>query len=192
MTHPRASRVRAVLLAACAGLALAGCAGRARPETRYYTLAISGAPAAALPGPVRVGVFTADEPYAGERIAYRTSPYRLDYYSYHRWAAKPRTLVATALRDYLERAAPPADGLPLEIVGHIRRLEEVDEPAGWSGALALDLGVRRGGNVLLERTYAETEPAGARNLEAVAAALSRALGRILDRFAADLAAVAGP
>jgi ABC-type uncharacterized transport system auxiliary subunit len=193
-------------IAACVGLAsylgLAACSlARRTPEIRYYTLAPPGDTPSRLAQPVRVGTFTADQPYTTERIAYRTSPYRLDYYNYHRWAADPRRLVEVAVRDYLERAQPPAgpegpssagrQGAAdlLELEGHIRRIEETDEPAGWHGALALDLKVRHGGTVLLERSYAETEPAAARNPEAIAAALSRALGRILDRLIAELPAV---
>jgi hypothetical protein len=48
--------------------------------------------------------------------------------------------------------------------------------------------VERGGTLVLACSYAETEPAEARNPEAVAAALSRALARILDGIVAELAA----
>jgi ABC-type uncharacterized transport system auxiliary subunit len=175
-------------------LALAGCAlFRSTPQVRSYTLALAGEPPARLAAPVRIGVLTIDQPYATERLAYRTSPYRLDYYTYHRWAADPRQLVQAAARDYLERATASGTGAetastPFEIMGHIRRIEEIDTPAGWQGALALDLRVERGGTLVLACSYAETEPAEARNPEAVAAALSRALARILDGIVAELAA----
>ena len=191
--HVRRGR-RASTLATLAALALAGCAlFRGTPQVRSYTLTLAGEPPARLAEPVRIGVFTIDQPYATERLAYRTSPYRLDYYTYHRWAADPRQLVQAAARDYVERAAASGAGAetagtPLEITGHIRRIEELDAPAGWQGALALDLRVERGNTLVLARSYAETEPAEARNPEAVAAALSRALARILDDLVAELAA----
>jgi uncharacterized lipoprotein YmbA len=175
----------AVVLGACALV-------RRPPEMRYYTLAVPGAPAARLPAPLVVGAFTADEPYATARLAYRTSPYRLDYYVYHRWAADPRRVVAAAVRDYLERAAPAADGPPLALAGHVRRLEEVDAAEGCRAALALDVSVEREGSVRLARSYADTEPAEACRPEAVAAALSVALGRIVDRVVADLGTAAAP
>ncbi len=169
----------AIVLGACA-------LTRRTPEMRYYTLAVPGVPPARLPAPLTVGAFTADEPYGTPRLAYRTSPYRLDYYVYHRWAADPRRVVAAAARDYLERAAPVADGSPLELTGHVRRLEEVDAADGCQAVLALDVRLERAGRVLLARPYADTEPAEACRPEAVAAALSLALGRILDRVVADL------
>jgi len=186
----RRSAVAAVVLATIAGLGLAACSlARRTPAIRYYTLAPPGVPPSALGAPVRVGHFTADQPYASERIAYRTSPYRLDYYTYHRWAADPRRMLAATTRDYLEQGAKEGAGSPpFEIEGHIRRLEEMDGEDSWEGALVLDLKVSRGGKRLLERSYAESEPAGARDPEAVVAALSRALGRILDRLASELAA----
>ena len=180
-------------LAAIVALALAGCAlVRETPQVHSYTLALAGKPPVCLTVPVRIGAFTVDQPYATERLAYRTSPYRLDYYTYHRWAADPRQLVQATARDYLERAAAPSEcrgettGAPLEISGHIRRIEELDAPTGWQGVLAVDLRVERTGALVLARSYAETEPAEARNPEAVAAALSRALARILDGVVAEL------
>jgi ABC-type uncharacterized transport system auxiliary subunit len=163
---------------------------RAAPHVRYYTLTLSGAPPVPLEAPVTVGFFTADEPYATARLAYRSSPYRLDYYTYHRWASDPRALVRTAIRDYFERAAT-GTGTPFEIEGNVRRFEEIDDPSGWQGALALDVKVAHGGAIVLQHAYSETEPAEARNAEAVAAALSRALKRILDQVATDLARAPG-
>jgi hypothetical protein len=185
-------RATATAAAALACGALAACSfSRPTPETRYYTLTVPGAPSTHLDSAVKVGVFTADQPYAAERFAYRSSPYLLEYYTYHRWAGNPRVLVASAIRDYLDHAA--GDGTPpLEIQGHIRRLEEVDAPEQWSAALALDLSVARGGVVLFQKSYAETEPAEKRNPEAVAAALSRALGRIVDQMLRDVPATTAP
>jgi len=179
-----------VAIACALAASVAGCAlVRKMPEVRYYTLALPAASAARLPVPIQVGVFTADQPYTTERIAFRTSPYRLDYYTYHRWAADPRNLLRDAIRDYLEAAAAGGSDAPLEVEGHIRQLEEIDAPDAWRAAITLDLKAARGGAVVLERTYGETEQAESRNPEAVAAALSRALRRILERFLSDLAPV---
>ena len=184
---------RALLVLACAALSACSVLGsRPTPETRYYTLTVPGEPAVRLARAVKIGTFTIDQPYASERFAYRTSPYALEYYTYHRWAGNPRTIVAAAARDYVERAAAPGAHPSLEMQGHIRRLEEVDEPAAWSGAVAMDVVVTRDGTVVLERSYAEAEPAEKRNPEAVAAALSRALGRILDQVLRDVEASAQP
>jgi ABC-type uncharacterized transport system auxiliary subunit len=186
-THgtPRNGRIIVIVLAV---VVAAGCAlSRTGPDVRYYTLAVPGSPPSTLDGPVRVGPITSDQPYATERIAYRSSPYRLDYYTYHRWAADPRNLVRAAMRDYFERGAPTS-GLPFELEGNIRRLEELDENPGWQAAIAIDVRVARGGRVLLERAYSETEAAESKRPEAVAAALSRALQRVLEQVVADVAA----
>jgi ABC-type uncharacterized transport system auxiliary subunit len=174
----------------CAATAVLGGCSLARkvPQLHYYTLSVPPPAAATLAAPVRVGAFTADQPYTTDRIAYRSSPFRLDYYTYHRWAADPRNLLRDTARDYLDAAAGNAPVVPIEIDGHIRRLEEVDAADGWHAALTLDFTVARGGAVLLERTYTESVPADGKRPEAVAAAVSRALARILDRLLADLPA----
>src|SRR5262245_18260033 len=104
-------RCAALRLAAASVLACssAACFSFSRPalETRYYTLTMPGEPRIRLVSAVQIGNFTADQPYSSERLAYRSSPYLLDYYTYHRWAGNPRTIVAAAVRDYLERAAVP-------------------------------------------------------------------------------------
>ncbi|MEA2624773.1 MAG: ABC-type transport auxiliary lipoprotein component, partial [Candidatus Binatota bacterium] len=80
-----------------AALALAGCSlARAVPDTHYYTLALPGTPRTKLSGRVAIVSLTADAPYATAPIVYRSSEYQLDYYTYHRWAADPREVVANA------------------------------------------------------------------------------------------------
>jgi ABC-type uncharacterized transport system auxiliary subunit len=173
------------------GLGACSLAGRT-PEMRYYVLALPEPATPQLSAPIRVDGLTVEEPYTGRQIAYRTSPYRLDYYSYHRWAGRPQSVVGSAVRDYLERATRGDDGPPIEITAHIRRLEEVDAPDGWFADLALDVTARRDGEVVLEHAYAEREPAAVRNPEAVVAAMSRALARILEQLVSALAQAAPP
>jgi len=172
------------------GAVLAGCAltGKPPPAIQYYVLSVPGTPQTPLPGPVEVHRFTADQPFATERIAYRSSPYRIDYYVYNRWAADPRSMVASAVRDYLDRQPRSTDAAPFVVSGHVRRLEEVDEGKGRRGTVAVDLKIERDGQVLLEHDYSETEPSESETIEGVVAALSRALGRILDQAAGDVAA----
>jgi hypothetical protein len=159
---------------------------RDAPALVYYTLSVPGEPSVELPGAVRIGSFSADEPYRSSRLAYRRSSVRIEYYGFHRWAGSPRSVVATAVRDYL--GAPAGTGAPFSVDGHVRRIEEVDAPDGWRGVIALDLAVQRQGGPRAAWTYEESELAEAQTPEAVIAALSRALGRILDRFVADWAA----
>lgn len=192
LTRGKAGRnVRAglALVVACVALAPLGClTRRSAPKAIYYTLTSTGTPAVALPGPVRVGSFSADEPYASTRLAYRSSPYRIEYYNFHRWAGSPASLVSAALRDFMARAPAVEDGPPLLVTGNLRQLEELDLSEAWKGAIAVDVRVERDGVPWLQRSYEETETAAARNPEAVVAAMSNALTRIMERLAADLSA----
>lgn len=183
--------VRALAIILVAGLVAAACTGtRATPKIQYYVLAVPNGDTPALATPVRVDDFSIDDPYATRQLAYRMSPYRLAYYNFHRWAGSPEVVVASAAREYLEHGNTDAEGAPFEIGARVRRIEEIDDDDRWSGALTIEFTVRREGVVVLERSYSETERAARRNPEAVVAALSRALKRILQALAADLSAPA--
>src|SRR5690606_14936877 len=66
-----------------------GCGG-AVPQTHFYTLVVPPrAPAPATGHALSIDLLTADAAYDNDRIAYRKSPYRIDYYQYHRWSALP-------------------------------------------------------------------------------------------------------
>jgi uncharacterized lipoprotein YmbA len=62
-------------------LALAACAGKV-PDTRYYQLAAPEAQAK-QPGEASIAIepLTTDGAYDDDRIVYRVTPYRLDYYN---------------------------------------------------------------------------------------------------------------
>lgn len=181
---------RSLVLALCVVLVggFACLSPRPVPEQVYYTLSLPGSPEATLPGAPHLERLAIDPVYDSVRLARRTSPYRLEYYSFHRWAADPREIVAAAARDYLARAAVSPDGQPLRISGAIRRLEEQDSGGERRGVVAIDFQVSQAGRSVLDRRYEESEPATAGSPEATVAALSRALARLLDRLAADLAA----
>ncbi len=165
---------------------MAGCSlARTPPDMSWYLLTVPGEPIM-MPAPVRVGPFTAEQAYASSRLAYRTSPYQLDYYLYHRWAAQPRALVGQAVRDAL--ASPPGDAAPIDVEGVVRRLEAVEDGQNATGALTLALRAARGANVVVENVYEEQVPAATRRPKDVAEALSAALRRVLERFRDDVAA----
>src|SRR5688572_23534301 len=73
--------------------AFIGCAGRT-PATRYYDL-VPPAARSGGDGPViALEALATDDVYDDERIVYRTSRYRLDYYDYHRWSAPPGVMIS--------------------------------------------------------------------------------------------------
>lgn len=184
---------RTLVLAALAALVVA-CGGK-MPETRYYQLASVAPPAAESHDNAGVSLAVApletDQAYDDERIVYRVTPYRLDYYNYHRWSAAPGTLVA----NYLERAFEHSGRFrsvvregsataPVTLGGRVVALEEVDRSrTEWLGRIVLELTLTdaSSGEVLWAQQYEETEPLPAQNPEGLARALSVALKRIADR-----------
>ncbi len=194
--------------AAIALVAAAWAWGGKVPQTRYYQLA-APAPAPALAPADRaprdglviaVEPLSADDAYQDERIVYRTGPYRLDYYEYHRWSAAPGVLVAGYLERALERTgrfravvrelSPDAD---VVLGGRVVAIEEVDEsPTRWIGRIAVELRLEdaRTGAVLWVRELAETEPLAVQSPEGLARALSAAMARIAARAISEIVAEA--
>ena len=185
-------------LALVAGAALlAGCGGRT-PATRYYDLV---APKAAGPqaGPViAMEQLVTDEAYDDERIVYRTSKYRLDYYDYHRWSAPPGVMVGNYLERGLERSghfgAVTRDvtrDATVVLTGRVVAIEEIDvSKKAWEGHLVLELRLvdTLSGESLWSEQYEESEPLARQNPEGLAEAISVAMGRIVERAAPAISA----
>ncbi len=169
---------------------LAACGGKL-PETRFYSFA---QPAGPHVDPT--GVVIAIQPlevapaYDDERIVYRTNPYRLDYYNYHRWSTTPGTLVA----DYLERAfehsgkfrgvTRDSESAPVTLGGRIIAIEEVDQnKAHWVGRIVVELTLTAtvSGDVLWTDQYEELEPLKVQTPEGLARALSDAMAHIAQK-----------
>ena len=178
-------------------LLVASCANKL-PETRYYQLA---APAKRAPvqsqAVLVVEPLETDGAYDDERIVYRTTPYRFDYYQYHRWSAAPGTLVGNFLEQAFERSghfqrvvrslSPAADAV---LGGRVVAIEEVDtSKTKWIGRIVLELTLSdaRTGEVVWTEQYEETEAMPTQHPEGLARALSIALGRIAKRAAPAIA-----
>lgn len=189
-THRIASLAFAAALAACANKV---------PETRYYQLAAPTSPVRGTADAVLVvEPLDTDAAYDDERIVYRTTPYRLDYYQYHRWSAAPGVLVGNYLEEALERSGrfrsvvraltPAAHAL---LGGRIVAIEEVDASARrWLGRIVLELTLTdpRTGEIVWTEQYEETEPMPVQHPEGLARALSTAMHRITRRAAPTIAA----
>jgi ABC-type uncharacterized transport system auxiliary subunit len=182
---------------ACLIVVLAACGGKV-PETRYYQLASPAKASASDHGAVVVlEPLAADAAYDDERMVYRTSPFRLDYYDYHRWAAAPGTMVSDYLANALAatgrfRALPRelTDDAPVILGGRVRALEEIDQSkTRWLGHVALTLVLTDAhtGAVVWTRDFDEREPLAAQTPEGLAAALSAAMGRIVTAAAPEIA-----
>ena len=134
-------------LSALSALALCAACGGKSVQTRYYQLA---SPSGSKPGDSDVLVvepLTTDAGYDDERIVYRTTPFRVDYYQYHRWTSAPGVMVG----NYLERALEGSGkfravvrertpGAPVVLAGRVLAIEEVDRSkTEWLGRIALEL-----------------------------------------------------
>lgn len=181
-------------------LALGGCAGKL-PETRFYQIAAE--PRVAPPaGDITLVVepLSTDPAYDDERIVYRTTPYRLDYYQYHRWSAPPGAMVGNYLEQALENSGKfrsvareiSADA-PAVLGGRVIAIEEIDtSKSSWRGRIVIELTLSdaRTGVALWTEQYDETEPLASQTPEGLAKGLSAAMARIVSRAAPVIAEIA--
>jgi uncharacterized lipoprotein YmbA len=111
-------------------LVLAAGAGKV-PETRYYQLAVATPSVAHAAGPaIAVEPLAADAAYDDDRIVYRLTPYRLDYYNYHRWSSPPGTMLGNYLQDAFTRSGrfravvhDATDSVPVTLGGRVIAIE---------------------------------------------------------------------
>lgn len=179
-------------------LALVAACGGKLPDTRYYQLAPPAERVAGGELTLVLEPLATDSGYDDERIVYRTTPYRLDYYQYHRWSAAPGTLISNYLEQALERSGKfravireASSDAPAVLGGRVVAIEEVDlGPKRWVGRIVVELAVTdpRSGVVLWSEQFEETEPLDKQTPEGLARALSSAMGRIAARAAPGIAA----
>lgn len=188
---------------------LAACGGKL-PETRFYQLAAPAAPAKPATDDLAIALenFETDAGYDDERIIYRSTPYRLDYYQYHRWSAAPGVIIGNFLEQSFERSGQfrtvsrDSEHATAVLRGRVIAIEEVDgSKTQWSGRLVLELSLvdPRTSETLWSQQFEESEPLRLQTPEGLAEALSIAMTRIADRATpliadharrrADLAAV---
>lgn len=172
----------------CLALALSACGGKL-PATRYYQLATPATPAPSNSGvALVVETLETDNAYDDERIVYRLTPYRLDYYNYHRWSAPPGTLISNFLEATLEASGrfrsvsrEASSEAPVILGGRVIALEEVDKSkTSWAGHAVIELRLTDAttGDVVWTRQFDESEPVTEQTPEGLARALSKALDRI--------------
>jgi ABC-type uncharacterized transport system auxiliary subunit len=184
---------------AAAVAACAACGGKL-PETRYYQLAVATAPARGDERVLVLDALATDPGYDDERIVYRTTPFRVDYYQYHRWTSAPGAMVGNYLEQGLEHSGKfravvreMSPDAPVVLAGRVVAIEEVDRSkTEWLGRIVLELVLTdaRTSEVLWTEQFEETEPLRQQTPEGLAAALSIAMSRIVAQTApvvADLA-----
>jgi ABC-type uncharacterized transport system auxiliary subunit len=180
-------------------LVFAACANKVT-ETRYYQLhapATSAKPAGAT---LVVEQLVTDTAYDDERIVYRTNPYRLDYYQYHRWSAAPGVLIGNFLEQAFEKSGKfksvvreANEATPVSLGGRVVAIEEIDQTkTRWLGRIVLELALTdtRTGEVIWSEQFEETEVMPTQRPEGLAVALSTAMTRIVKRAAPTIAELA--
>src|SRR5687768_7146284 len=172
------------------------------PQTHYYALALPQP----QPRPEQArGVLSVDElsvaaAYDDQRIVYRKSPYRFDYYEYHQWSSAPSQAITDYVRDALEqsgRFARVTDqrsaDTTLVLRGRIAAVEEVDlTPTNWVGRVDLELFVEdpKTGSVVWSKRFREQRPLATRHPSGLAQALSAVLAQIVAQAAPEISAAA--
>ena len=157
-------------------------------ETRYYQLA---APAAKPPGGdllLVLETLTTDAAYDDDRIVYRTTPFRFDYYQYQRWSSAPGVMVGNYLEQAFETSGrfrgvvrEMTPDAPVVLAGRVLAIEEVDRSStAWLGRVVVELMLTdaRTSEVLWSAQLEETEPLPQMTPEGLAQALSIAMSRI--------------
>ena len=177
-----------MVLSALALALCAACGGKAVP-TRYYQLAAPESRPRGGSDVLVVEPLTTDAGYDDERIVYRTTPFRVDYYQYHRWTSAPGVMVGNYLERALEGSGKfravvrePTPDAPVVLAGRVLAIEEVDRSkTEWLGRIALELVLTdaRTGALLWTEQLEETEPLRQQSPEGLAAALSIAMSRIV-------------
>lgn len=171
-------------------VAAAGCGGRT-PPTRYYALELPAAGAGGGGPTIVLEQLSTDEGYDDERMVYRTGRYRLDYYDYHRWSAPPGVIISNYLERGLERSGQfravvrdVTRDAKVVLAGRVVAIEEVDVSKGaWEGHLVVELRLvdTESGDSLWSEQYDESEPLTRQTPEGLAAAISAAMARIVER-----------
>ena len=177
-------------------LCLAACSGKV-PETRYYQLAAPEAKSSSGQLVLVIEPLATEGAYDDDRIVYRTTAYRLDYYQYHRWSASPGVLVGNYLEQALERTGKfrevvreLVEGAPVVLGGRVVAIEEVDKSkTKWLGRIVIELALRdaKSSAILWSAQFEETEPLAAQTPEGLARAISVAMARIVQRAAPEIA-----
>lgn len=179
-------------------LAIAACGGKL-PDTRYYQLAPPAAKGTGGDAVLVLENLVTDGAYDDDRIVYRTTPFRLDYYQYQRWSSAPGVMVGNYLEQALEKSGKfrsvvremTADA-PAVLTGRVIAIEEVDRSkTEWLGRIVLELQLTdaRTNETLWTDQVEETEPLKQQTPEGLAQALSVALGRIVDHAVPAIAEI---
>jgi ABC-type uncharacterized transport system auxiliary subunit len=177
---------------------LSGC-GSARPA-KYYQLTVpadagSVEKADAIPVRLQVGALMTSHLYREDRIVYGNGPEQLGTYEYERWAEPPTEMIQEILlRElratghyravHVRRSNIPGD---FAIRGRLYDFKEV-EGSGISTRVTLELEMRdlKTGATVWNHYYTHEEPASAKDVPAIVAALDKNVQRAVKEIVESL------
>ncbi len=186
-------------------LASAGCGPVAGeiPQTRFYVIDYTVSPennnGPVLPVTVGVEKFRSDSVYRSDRMVYRKAPYRVDFYPYERWGARPEEIVTDRVLDHLVannvfREVVLATGGPRVdylIRGRIKRFEEVSTENGFLALAQIEISVmdRKTGKVIFQRRISRSSPSKSKPPQGFVNAMAENLRALLGDMASQVSQV---
>lgn len=180
-------------------LVLAGCVTTSYTPTQRYLIVPEIKTAQAEPSGKSLGFRPLEpgQPYK-QGIVYRETPYEIGYYADAEWAEMPRDVVTRALSDALAVSGRFSDvgdasnmRLPdLVLTGQLRKFDEVRMTEPWTAVCEVRIEVRSGSseNAVWAATLSASEPLASHEPGALAAAMSRAVSRIVEDAVAGIVA----
>jgi len=193
--HAQRSFAAARIALLGAGALLTAACAITTPETHYYVLSPRALESKEEPAPISVGFegVQLSQLYAQEAIAYRESPYRIEFYHYHQWATAPELMVADAILKLLADSgrfqrvdtAPGPTSFDLVVRGQLREIYEDGREEPWKAVLTVAWEIRDGKTdaLLANLTTSEQAPAEKHSSEAIVGAMSRAAEATAERLA---------
>jgi ABC-type uncharacterized transport system auxiliary subunit len=193
------------LCLAVAALSLTGC-GKPPALIHKYILEypppnpLSGSRAVAIGETIKVESFAAAQPFDGAAMVYRPDSFKSETYIYNRWRVNPGNMVTDYLiRDLRDSGlfkavfAPGNSGKGRFLVeGMVQEFQEVDQPDGWKGALALNITFLDTATeeipqrVIFQKSYQVEEPLEEKTPRGLARAMSRAMQTVSGQIITDM------
>ena len=183
--------LHAILIALCLTLGACGSVPPAPTDHFYRLQPVSVPPVAQRGSSIEVQDFRADSLYAERPIIYSEADNlrQLRQYHYHLWLYAPAQMVQTHLASSLGSALDLSGGRTAArtLNGRVVNFERVVSGKNSKAVAALELRLRAGDRLLLNKTYQAEQSASDDSLPAFAQAMEQALAAIYAEFLTDLA-----
>lgn len=180
----------AMILSSAGGCSIRG--SSPKPQVHRYILGPASTASLTPDRPsIDAGAITGLTPFRDTEIAYQTTPYRLDTYTFHRWSAPPIEQVSERIGVLLETppSGPKSSLPPMLLDSHIIAFQEVDDGEHVSGLVSINFCLtskRSASKELWCRTISHQTASSANTREAAVAAITASFNGVLDDLAAEL------